>query len=228
MQQQFTKVGLLVVAFIVVGTIASLATAVVMLSGSQNGDDGEGSVGSTRVQFGIEQAGDSLGAQFGEAVAPSARGKLKERANVMFSTREVTFATRGGSTREGRRGRVKGQVFLDVFVNDQGKVTVQTRGGFDGLPSGEYGLWLEPPEEFQRAGLQPRLLQTASARSTKGLKLNRDATQSTLSLTELPVAVKTLEGFTLSIRQVQDGIGPESVAGPALVSRTITRIVRYP
>ena len=203
MQQQFTKVALVVVAFIAVGTIASLATAVVLLSRS---DDG---AGSSSVSQG------ALGAQLGEVVASSARGKLKERANVMFSTR-------------GERGRIKGQVFLYVFVNDQGKVTVQTRGAFDGLPRGEYGLWLEPPEDFQQAGLEPRLLRTGKA-NTKVLELNRDATQSLVSLTELPVTVETLEGFTLSIRQVQEGIGPASVAGPpALVSRTISRLARYP
>ena len=74
--------------------------------------------------------------------------------------------------------------------------------------------------------MEPRLLQTGKA--TKVLELNRDATQFPLSVTELPVTVNTLEGFTVSFRQMQDGIGPASVAGLALVSRTISRVSRKP
>lgn len=184
-------------AAIAVIATASLAINIAILMRS-----GDGSAASSP---------GSLGAQVGETVSP--RGDLKERANLILSTR-------------GERGRIKGQVFLDVFVNDQGKVTVQTRAEVDGLPRGEFGLWLEPPENFQEAGLQPRLLQTGTVRDI--LELNRDATQFPLSVTELPVTVTTLEGFTLSFRQVQDGIGPANLPGLALLSQTIDRLNRFP
>ena len=121
MQQQFAKVGLLVVAFIAVGTIASLATAVVMLSGS------DGGAGRSSVSQG------ALGAQLGPSTG------LQEIASVRFRS----------STIRGTDGLATLRLFNDQGGSSiETTARASGRGISD---RGAYDIWLEPPANAQGA-----------------------------------------------------------------------------
>ena len=116
MQQQFTKVALLVVAFIAVGTIASPATAVVMLSGS---DDGAGSSSVSQ---------DGLGAQLGAGTA------VNESVRVTLVT--PARATRGTATLS---------LSIREEAGSSLRATAQLKGkGL--VDKKSYGMWLYAPD----------------------------------------------------------------------------------